>query len=148
MPPRIELRRFRAVDVNRILEIEEASFGRDAWDRDLFLDYFRRCPDLFLIAKRGRRIAGYSITCLGRGRAELVSLAVDPRDRQHGIGQTLFEATLAVLRSLGVKEWWLMVGTDNDPAIRLYESNGFVRARRAKGYYGARRDAWRMRLTI
>lgn len=148
MPPRIKLRRFRPADLDRVLEIEQVSFGRDAWNRDLFLDYYRRFPDLFLTAKRGRRIAGYCITCISPKAAELVSIAVDPRDRQHGIGQSLLNATLAGLRSLGVKEWWLMVGTDNDQAIRLYASYGFVKTRRTKGYYGARRDAWRMRLTI
>lgn len=138
---------FQARDLDRILEIEEISFGRDAWDRKLFLQYFRHCPDLFLVARRSRKIQGYIITCTNGKKAELVSIAVDPRDRQRGLGRAMLDATLAQLRSHRVGSWWLMVETVNQPAIRFYENYGFERTRRAKRYYGAGRDAWRMRLS-
>jgi [ribosomal protein S18]-alanine N-acetyltransferase len=142
---RVEIRAFHPRDLDRILEIEKASFGRDAWNRDLFLEYFRRCPDLFLVARRARRISGYIITCTGSKNTELVSIAVDPRDRVRGIGWAMLDETRAQLRSRRVSTWWLMVATENEPAIRFYESYGFVRTRRSKGYYGAGRDSWRMR---
>jgi [ribosomal protein S18]-alanine N-acetyltransferase len=142
---RVEIRSFHPRDLDRILEIEKASFGRDAWDRDLFLKYFRRCPDLFLVARRARRLSGYIITYTGSKNTELVSIAVDPRDRVRGIGRAMLDETLAQLRSRRVSTWWLMVATDNEPAIHFYETFGFVRTRRSKGYYGAGRDAWRMR---
>jgi ribosomal-protein-alanine N-acetyltransferase len=145
---RVEIRTFHPRDVDRILEIEQASFGPDAWDRDLFLQYFRRCPDLFLVARCARRIGGYIITCTGSKDSELVSIAVDPRDRLRGIGQAMLNETLAQLRSRRVNTWWLMVATDNQPAIHFYENYGFVRTRRSKGYYGRGRDAWRMKLNI
>lgn len=148
MPPRIECRRFELTDLEQVLEIEQASFGRDAWNRDLFLEYFRRCPQLFLVGKLARRIAGYSITCTGAREAELVSIAVDPRDRRKGVGQVLMNTTLADLRSRRIAGWWLMVATTNDAAIRFYEGYGFARTRRSKNYYGARRDAWRMRFRL
>jgi ribosomal-protein-alanine N-acetyltransferase len=139
---------FQARDLDRILEIEEISFGRDAWDRKLFLEYFRQCPDLFLVARRARKIQGYIITCTNTKKAELVSIAVDPRDRQRGLGRAMLDATLAQLRLRRVGSWWLMVETVNQPAIRFYENYGFERTRRTKRYYGAGRDAWRMRLSI
>ena len=148
MPTRIELRPFEPADLDRILEIEKASFGRDAWDRDLFLEYFHRCPDLFLVARRGRRIAGYIITCTRLKDAELVSIAVDPGDRLRGLGRALLNETLAHLRSRRLSSWWLMVATSNEPAIHFYNNYGFVRKRRTKGYYGAGRDAWRMKLSL
>jgi [ribosomal protein S18]-alanine N-acetyltransferase len=144
----IEIRPFHPRDLDRILEIENASFGRDAWDSDLFLEYFRRCPELFLVARHGRRIAGYIITCTGPKEAELVSIAVDPRDRLRGLGRAMLDKTLAQLRSRRVTTWWLMVATSNDAAIRFYESYGFERKRRTRGYYGARRDAWRMKFSV
>jgi [ribosomal protein S18]-alanine N-acetyltransferase len=144
----IEIRSFHPRDLDRILEIEQASFGPDAWDRDLFLEYFRRCRELFLVAWHGRRIGGYIITCTGPKEAELVSIAVDPRDRLRGLGRTLLDATLAQLQSRPVSTWWLMVETSNVPAIRFYESYGFARKRRTKRYYGAGRDAWRMKFKL
>ena len=144
----VEVRPVQSRDLDRILEIEQASFGRDAWDRDLFLEYFRRCPDLFLVARSARRIGGYIITCTDTKSTELVSIAVDPRDRLRGLGRAMLAETLGQLRSRRVKTWWLMVAASNDPAIRFYESYGFVRTRRSKRYYGTGRDAWRMKLKI
>ena len=145
---RVEIVPFHSSDLDRILEIEQSSFGPDAWDRDLFLEYFRRCPDLFLVARRDRRIAGYIITCVGSRNTELVSIAVDPQDRLRGLGRAMLDETLAQLRSRRVSGWWLMVATDNEPAIHFYENYGFVRTRRSKRYYGAGRDAWRMRFSL
>jgi ribosomal-protein-alanine N-acetyltransferase len=142
------VRPVQARDLDRILEIEQASFGADAWDRELLLEYFRTCPDLFLVARRTRRIRGYIITCTGARNTELVSIAVDPSDRLHGLGRAMLDETLARLRSRRVKTWWLMVETGNQPAIRFYENYGFMRTRRCKGYYGAGRDGWRMRFRL
>ena len=148
MSPRITLSCFQPDDLDRILEIEHASFGSDAWDRELFLEYFQRCPDLFLVARRARRIAGYIITCTKSKNAELVSIAVDPRERLRGIGRAMLNETLLELRSRRVSTWWLMVAITNGPAIQFYEGYGFKRTRRSKGYYGTGRDAWRMRFSI
>jgi ribosomal-protein-alanine N-acetyltransferase len=145
---RLEVRPFQSRDLDRILEIEQASFGPDAWDRELFLEYFRRCPELFLVARHGRRIGGYIITCTGPKEAELVSIAVDPRNRLRGLGRAMLDETLAQLRSRRISTWWLMVATSNTPAIRFYESYGFVRKRRTKRYYGPGRDAWRMKFSV
>jgi ribosomal-protein-alanine N-acetyltransferase len=144
----VEVRPFHPRDLDRILEIEQGSFGPDAWDRELFLEYSRRCPELFLVARHGRRIGGYIITCTRPKEAELVSIAVDPRDRRRGLGRAMLDETLTQLRSRRVSTWWLMVATSNDPAIRFYESYGFARKRRTKRYYGAGRDAWRMKFSM
>jgi ribosomal-protein-alanine N-acetyltransferase len=148
LPGRVHIRPALSGDLDRILEIEQASFGPDAWDRGLFLEYLRRCPDLFLVALRARRIRGYIITCAGSKNAELVSIAVDPRDRQRGLGRAMLDGTLAQLRSRPVSTWWLMVATTNESAMRFYENYGFVRTRRSKRYYGSGRDAWRMKLSL
>jgi ribosomal-protein-alanine N-acetyltransferase len=143
----IQVQPFELSDLDRVVAIENASFGSEAWDRKVLLEYFRLSPELFLVAKVGRRIHGYSITVtLARsGSAELVSIAVDPRERQRGVGRALVEATRAQLRARQMKSWWLMVRTTNESAIRFYEQCGFVQARLVKRYYGAGRDAWRMR---
>ena len=152
MTPSIDVRPFQLRDLDRILEIEQVSFGRDAWDRELFLEYFRQSPDLFLIARRARKTVGYVITCIasktGSSDAELVSIAVDPVARRLGVALALLEASTALLRARRIKTWWLMVAIANQPAIRFYEGHGFRRTRRVKGYYAARRDAWRMRRAV
>ncbi len=142
----VEVRPFRRRDLNRIVEIEQASFGKDAWPAELFVGYWRESPELFLVARRGRRIAGYSITQTNWRGAELESIAVDPRHRGQGIAQALLDATVRRVRLRGVGTLRLMVSTVNAPALRFYRQYGFVRTRLVKRYYGAGRDAWRMRL--
>src|ERR1019366_2692991 len=55
MEKRFEVRRVRQRDLDRILEIEAASFGADAYDRNLFAEYTRKCRGLFLVAERGTK---------------------------------------------------------------------------------------------
>jgi [ribosomal protein S18]-alanine N-acetyltransferase len=138
----IDVRRFERRDLNRVVEIELASFGRDAWPADAFLEYWRESLELFLIARLGRRIAGYSITRTNWRGAELESIAVDPRYRGRGIAQALLDATVPRLSG----PLRLMVSRENEPALRFYQQYGFVRTRLVRRYYGAGRDAWRMRL--
>jgi len=142
------VRRFELGDLDDVLAIERASFGRDAWNKGLFLEFFRRSPSLFLVACVGRRIVAYSITTAGLRRAELASIAVNPRDRGRGAARALLDFSIAKLREWHIQSWWLMVDVENPGAIRFYEKYGFVTMRRVKGYYGARRDGWRMRMGI
>ncbi len=137
------VRPFERRNLDRILAIEQASFGKDAWPAQLFLEYWRESPELFLTARCGRRIAGYSITRLNWRGAELESIAVDPLYRGRGVAQALLDATLA---QSGARALRLMVSTANAPALRFYQQYGFVRARLVKRYYGPGMDAWRMRL--
>ena len=59
--------------------------------------------------------------------AELLAVAVDPRARGKGAGRALVQAFTAELGRRGVRGARVVVGADNDAAIRLYESCGFAR---------------------
>ncbi|HUS05252.1 MAG TPA: ribosomal protein S18-alanine N-acetyltransferase [Bryobacteraceae bacterium] len=140
----ILIRQAGARDFRRILEIENASFGTDAWDREIFLAYLRDYPDLFFVARLGRRICGYAVTCMDRTSAELASIAVDPDFRGHGVGRSLLRHTASRLRRGGMDRWWLTVRTGNETAIAFYCRFGFTRVRRVRGYYEDGEDGWRM----
>lgn len=148
MQTRIEIRPAGRRDVDRILEIEAASFGRDAWDRSLFTEALEACPGLFVVAIVERNIAGYSITCIARNRAELVSIAVFPTARRCGVGEAMIRSTLRKLKRRRVKAWALMVRVGNRKALRFYDSLGFARLGRVANYYGRGRDAWRMEMRL
>lgn len=125
-------------DLDRILEIENASFGPESYDRKLFAFYLRRCPRLFLVAC-GQRVAGYMITRV-RGdpssrKAELVSVAVDPASRQAGVASSLLESTLRRLRRRGATRLHLVVRLANHPAQAFYKKYRFRPLRVLRGYY-------------
>jgi [ribosomal protein S18]-alanine N-acetyltransferase len=131
----IEVRKFRAAELERILEIEHSSFGKDAYDRNLFAGFFHKCGDLFLVAARRGKICGYSITCMRGERAELVSVAVDPAERGRGAGSALLASTLRRLRRRGAGRLVLMVRPANAAALAFYEKFGFRPLRTVRKYY-------------
>jgi ribosomal protein S18 acetylase RimI-like enzyme len=148
MPERIPVRRLRSSDLDWILKIERLSFGKDAYDRNLFADFARKCGDLFLVVERDRKVCGYMVTCTrgngDSGRAELVSVAVDPAARGVGVASALMNSTLRRLRLRGIRRFGLMVKVTNRRARAFYEKYGFQKVRTVRGYYEDGRDGWLM----
>jgi ribosomal-protein-alanine N-acetyltransferase len=138
------VRRLRMADLDRILEIERASFGDDAYDRNLFAELFGQCGELFLVAERERKVCGYMVTCTRGEQAELVSIAVDPAARGRGAASALMESTLRRLRRRGIARISLTVKATNDNARAFYARYGFEKVRKAPRYYEDGADGWRM----
>jgi ribosomal protein S18 acetylase RimI-like enzyme len=78
-----------------------------------------------------------------RGFAHVGALGMGVRRewRRHGVGRRLLEECLALARAAQLEKIELEVFTDNEGAIRLYESHGFtregvkIRARKLEGRY-------------
>lgn len=69
------------------------------------------------------------------GEAEVLTLAVEPVARRAGVGRALVEAGAEAARASGAEGLFLEVAADNEPAIGLYRSTGFVPVGRRAGYY-------------
>ncbi len=134
--------------MGRILEIERASFGPEAWPREVFLDFYRDCGDLFFAAKVSGRIAGYIVTCVEDRVAEIASLAVHPDNRRRGVARVLLSDTLRRLRKAGVHRAILAVRTGTLAGASLYRAFGFRRARTIRRYYEDGGDAFLMTRAI
>ena len=143
----VSVRPLKKSDLPAILRIERKSFDDDAWSQDVFLEKPGAAPDLFLVARVGAKIAGYSIANLARHGAEIASLAVLPRQRRKGVATALLRTTLRRLKQAGARTAWLMVRRKNEDAIRLYRQLGFVRVTTVPKYYGEA-PAWRMKIRL
>jgi len=93
-------------------------------------------------------LVGYAgISRLGRKppfEYEIHTVGVDPAYQRHGIGRGMMDRLLAALGDDATV--FLEVRTDNEPALELYRSFGFVTVGLRKRYYrmsGA--DAYTMR---
>ena len=132
-------RRVRQRDLDQILKIETASFGADAYDRNLFAEYTRKCGGLFLVAERRLQVCAYAITAISPGklgdRAELVSMAVAPAFLRKGAASALMDSTLRRLKRRAVTRLGLMVKVTNQRARAFYAKYGFRKLRRVPGYY-------------
>jgi ribosomal-protein-alanine N-acetyltransferase len=135
MEPRFAVRRARPSDFTRILEIETASFGSDAYDRKLFAEYTRTCGELFLVALGGTKVVGYAIACLCGGKAELISIAVHPKFLGKGAARALMDGILRRLKRRRIARIVLTVKVTNARARGFYDSYGFRKLRRAPRYY-------------
>lgn len=62
----------------------------------------------------------------GRGVYELTKMAVTPAARGLGIGRRLLEASVAIFHARGGRELFLESSSRLRPALKLYESAGFV----------------------
>jgi [ribosomal protein S18]-alanine N-acetyltransferase len=131
------------------LRIEKKSFDRDAWDREIFVDYLQQsAKSVFLVAATDRRVIGYALAFHSRTRAEIHSIAIAPAHRGRGVAVLLLRRIIALLRRRGFATVSLNVRLENKAAIRLYRKLGFQRLRRVNGYYEDGAPAWRMRKTV
>lgn len=77
--------------------------------------------------------------------AEILTLAVAPSARRHGLGRRLVEAAAVAAVQAGATRLFLEVADDNTAARGLYERTGFIPIGRRKAYYagadGSRTDA-------
>lgn len=136
---------FRLDQLESILELERAVFPDDAYDREMFLELHGKCGRLFFVAKVDGEVAGYAVSCLGRGNGEIVSIGVARRFRRHGVGKALMRRTLRALAKAGARAAVLAVRVDNTAAIEFYRGFDFRRERRVPRYYQDGADALRMR---
>jgi len=131
------------------MQIERASFGRDAWDRNQFLEYLTEPENcIFLVAVAAATVAGYIIGSCTQNRAEVDSIAVSPAHRGQGIAAALMARLVRLLRRRRLSTLKLTVRLDNAAAIALYRKLGFKRERRINGYYEDAAPAWRMRVSL
>jgi len=79
--------------------------------------------------------AGLLLWRLAAGEGEILTLAVLPPWRRHGLAHRLMAAALAAAASAGTEAMFLEVAADNLAAAALYRGLGFIEVGLRKGYY-------------
>ena len=127
-------------DAARCAELEELLFGGDdPWPEAAFVRELAAAHNRYVAARVGDTLVGYAgIARLGRVppyEYEIHTIGVDPAYQRHGIGRALMDRLLSWAEPQAVV--YLEVRTDNNPAINLYRSLGFVTVGLRKRYYRA-----------
>ncbi|MGI9479495.1 MAG: GNAT family N-acetyltransferase [Hyphomicrobiaceae bacterium] len=81
------------------------------------------------------RLAGFLFARRVADEAEILAVAVDRSCRRQGIGQRLLNRLIGELRCDGPCRLLLEVSVDNEPALALYEENGFTEVGLRMEYY-------------
>lgn len=140
----------RRVGLNRtgdLLALEEKCFPTDRISRRN-LQNLLRSPSAFCVGAylRGELVGSMVILFRRNCRsARVYSLAVSSEVRGKGIGRRMMAKAQIEARRRGCIRMRLEVRMDNIPAIRLYESLGFIDTEVLAGYYEDRSHALVMR---
>ena len=134
-------------DAARCAELEALLFdGDDPWPAKAFVRELAAEHIRYVAARAGDKLVGYAgISRLGRVAPfeyEIHTIGVDPAYQRHGIGRAMMTRLLEDVDGAV----YLEVRTDNDAAIALYQSLGFVTVGVRRRYYRASgADAFTMR---
>ena len=125
----MRIREFEEKDFPSILRIEKECFGKEAYSRETFLQFWRNGE--FLVAESDR-ILGY---ILYSNEGLIYSIAVKPEFQNKGVGSSLMEEALRRLKKK-VKRVWLQTRVSNLRARKFFEKFGFKPLFRLENYYG------------
>ena len=111
---------------------------------------------MVLLGQAGVHLAeapgGFILVRTAADEAEILTLAVRPADRRHGLGTGLVSRGVADAVAHGATRLFLEVAEDNKAALALYRGAGFVEAGRRPRYYaradGSRTDALILALNL
>jgi ribosomal-protein-alanine N-acetyltransferase len=123
-----------ARDVPALAQLHAASFHR-GWDESEFESMLREANTLVHRLRQGRSVIGFAVSRMAADEAELLSIAVAPRERGRGLSRDLLLTHLGHLAGRGIRTVFLEVEENNRPARRLYDRTGFAVVGRRERYY-------------
>lgn len=142
------LRRLDDTEADILAAIHEECFPR-YWNREAFIDFFAVENTFAWLAEIDGVPAAMMVYRQVHEQADILTLAVRPAYRRHGLAKRLLDDALAHCRALGADTMLLEVEDGNAPALTLYEQAGFTLVSRRKLYYlqsdGSLTDALVMR---
>ncbi len=138
-----EIREATAASVDRVLELQSACFGAEAWTRGMIEEELRRPGSIFLVA--GEPIVGFACAWAVLDELHLLQIAVHPDNRRSGLASRLHAAVLDAARR-HARAGWLEVRADNPGAIAFYGRHGWEPVGKRPRYYADGCDALVYRL--
>lgn len=140
-------------DLAAMAELEARCFPVDAWSPATFWGELAQRPQRSYwvatdggddaaedagehpIGTPGEGLGGYAGVSTAGDVAEVMTIAVDPRRRGHGLGGRLLERLHEVATDRGAEAIILEVRADNPTAQQLYTSRGYAVVHTRRGYY-------------
>jgi ribosomal-protein-alanine N-acetyltransferase len=145
-----EIRPLTPADLDDLDRLEQQLYGVAAWSRQSLADEIVGQGRWYIGAQRpGGALVGYAGLWFDGEDVQVMTIGVDGAHQNHGLGRRLLDALVAHARELRAARVLLEVRVDNEPAIHLYETTGFQRLGRRRGYYQPGNvDAWTMLLPL
>ena len=157
VPPGVRIRTFLPSDEQALLEVNAAAFAHHPEQGHMTHEDFQErtsedwfdADGLFLAVPEEEDpdmpVLGFHWTKVHRDEnppyGEVYVVATNPRAAGRGLGTLLTNVGLRHLATQGIDEVILYVDGDNDPAIAVYEGQGFTTVRTEVQYRGATGNA-------
>jgi len=127
------------LDLNALRKLENEVFGKDAWPLFDLIAVLTFAEVIRLKAVENGQMVGFVAgdPRPSDGWGWIATIAVDLRYRRMGIGRALLHACEA---KLGVPRSRLTVRISNQPAIAMYEKDGYATSEIWNGYYNDGED--------
>jgi len=125
----------RGEDLPEISKILAESPEAAMWSEDSLGKMIGSGFESFLVARRDEELAGFVLSRMVGGEAEILNLAVKKGHRRRGVGAALVNAMQTRCEERGCGRVILEVRESNRGAIKFYEGMGFERVGRRAGYY-------------
>lgn len=124
----------REVDLPRVVEIDQLLFQQEGpWTLAMFQGDLKAAHTRYFAARDLQgAVLGFAGVALLADAAEVITIGVDPVVQRTGAGRALLGALLYEAEGRDV---FLEVRVDNEPAITLYEAEGFEKVSVRKNYY-------------
>ena len=137
-------------DISEIMEIELESFEfSEVFPVRQFLYYLDVFKDgFFVVVDSSGLIVAYAILAFTQNMGYVLSIAVQPKNRNQGYANALLEFLEGKCREKGVSNLRLDVRVTNIAAIGLYKKLGLAELRIKKDFYGKGVDALSMGKTV
>ena len=131
--------------IEAIAELERVCF-HDPWSINSISSELHNPLSAWLVAVDEGVVCGYVGSQSVLDGADMMNIAVHPDYRKRGIGSTLIEKLIVLLKEKNVISLSLEVRASNETAIGLYHKMGFEVIGKRPGYYrNPREDAYIMR---
>lgn len=133
----LQIRKMQKGDVSQIMEIEKVSFGSHHWSPESFNSEIGNTLGNYFTAidKETGNVVGYCGFWLIFDEAHITTIAVNPKYRNHKIGETLLQHMISVGYDKKAKWFTLEARTSNIAAQNLYTKYGFQSLGIRKKYY-------------
>ena len=145
----MQIRRGRPNDLARLMELEAACFEPERRDSKVVLQNSLHSPhqEVWVIVHQ-RRIQASLFLRFHPKTCRIHSIAVDPAARGLGFGNRLLSLAHRRARSRGCLRMSLEADARNEKLLLWYESMGYTRVRRLRGYYAPRWDGFRFQRSL
>ena len=127
----------RAAIIQAVATIEAIVQLQEPWTEQTLSDLLEQDSiDLMVVMSiETDEVVGYCLYQVVFEQAEILRIGTRPDYQRQGIASLIFTELNTHLKESQVENLLLEVRADNDPAIALYEQQGFTVIHKRKGYY-------------